>query len=105
MKKKTKITLHSQAVKLANQIEDQYYLLTGNTQHFFDTYHDNLRIQMEASHEEAGEVEVYEDKTSKHYNIKHAKQGIYNLQETLKYCKAVIELQKQTDNLPRSIYG
>ena len=99
MKKKTNLT--KIAAVLAHKIEIEYSKLTNDDPNFFETYHDNMRCQMDCAYDIAGEVEHYFNKG----DIKNAKEQIKVLQDTLKYCQAVIELQKQTVSLPRCIFG
>lgn len=100
---KTSKKLQRQAAKLAEQINREYMKLDNKSPAFFDTYHDDLRVQMDSAYEEAMEVEVYENRGAG--SMKYARTGIENLKATLIYMKAVIELQTLTNNLPRSVYG
>ena len=96
-----KAEISQQARKIAQQIENQYNELNNETPYFFDQHHDDMRIQRDCSYEELTEIEAYEQRGE----IKFAKIGLKNLKETLIYMKAIIKLQEQTNNLPRSIYG
>jgi hypothetical protein len=90
--------LITQAKKLAQQIEKQYMLLDGEDDNFFRTYHDDMKIQSDCAWDVVAEMEYNTD-------IEHSKLDITSLEDTLEYCKAVIQLQIQTNNLPRAIFG
>jgi len=64
-------------------------------------YHDILRIQADCSREEFYEMEEY----AKRKDLKSVNYILENLQKTLNFCKAIIELQKMEDNLPPCIFG
>jgi hypothetical protein len=101
------------AIKLADQIEKKYNELTADDPNFFDQHHDHLRIQMDCAWDEVAELEEYLKNPTKKYGYQHHKPTgaecaevcMQNLQDTLTYCKAVIDLQTQTTNLPKSIFG
>ena len=99
--KKKQTNLTKIAATLARKIELEYSKLNNDDPNFFETYHDNVRCQMDCAYQIAGEVEIYVEKD----DLKSAKEQVKDLQDTLKYCKAVIELQKQTVNLPKCIFG
>lgn len=106
-------TTVNNAIKLAQQIEKEYMKLTAEDTNFFDHHHDNLRIQMDCAWDEVEELKEYLKNKTKKYGYQHHKPTgaecadvcMRNLQDTLTYCKAVIDLQTQTNNLPKSIYG
>jgi hypothetical protein len=89
------------ANKLVSEINKLYNQLTIENERFFETYHDDLRIQSDCSFELLGEIEYYEEKGE----TKFVGPLIEDLRQTLTYCKAVIDLQTQTNNLPKSIFG
>lgn len=97
-----------QGVKLAQQIEEQYNLLEGDSV-FFDLFHDDLRIQSDCAWEVVDELEEYSENPKKQFGQITGKEGIEitldQLNDTLIYVTAVIKLQAQFNDLPRAIYG
>jgi hypothetical protein len=96
--KATQTKYTNQAIKLAKQIEEQYMLLDGEDDNFFHTYHDDMKIQSDCAWDVVAEME--DNKKIEHFEL-----DITSLEDTLEYCKAVIQLQIQTNNLPRAIFG
>jgi len=91
------------AFKLSSEIRKQYDLLSIKNRTFFTTYHDSLKSQLQGVDEELDDMEYYFNNPSKPNN-EHFLNGYQNLESTLKYCTAVIELQNYVLNLPNSIY-
>lgn len=88
------------AKNLIQKINIEYNKLDGNS-FIFELFHDDISIQLDCSIQEFDELEEYiklKDKESINFCMQ-------NLKDTLIYCKAVINLQNEADNLPKSIYG
>jgi hypothetical protein len=85
------------AIKLAMEIEHQYMLLEGDSD-FFNTYHDVMKIQSDCAWQVVDEMECNKTKV-------HDDMDLISLQDCLEYCKAVIELQTKTNDLPLIIFG
>ena len=94
---------------LASKIEAEYNKLNLLEYNFFDTYHDDLRIQMDCAWQEVDELVEYSENPNKLFGDKTGLECmqycIGNLSATLEYVTSVIRLQEQTMNLPKSIYG
>jgi hypothetical protein len=100
-KKDNPITVKKEAQKLVAAIWHNYDSLTIENEDFFNQYHDNLRIQADCSTDVYEEIEVYLKLGRKDAVNYHLDQ----LRDTLTYCKAVIKLQTETNNLPACIFG
>ena len=99
MKKKS-TNLTKIATTLCHKIDQEYNKLTFEAgQRFFETYHDIMSCQRDCANDITGEVDHYVEQG----HFKLALENIQNLRDTMKYCQAVIELQKQTVNLPKHI--
>ena len=98
-----------QGRKLAAAIEKEYNKLNYDGYNFFETYHDNLRIQMDCAWEELGELENYANNPIKMFGNTLGKdaaiQVLEVLNNTLIFARAVIALQEQTRNLPYAYFG
>ena len=93
--------LYNKAVRIYRNICDQYNLLASDKYRFFETYHDTMLDQKDGAMEIVGEIEHY----VKTDQIAFAKANIKELNKTLSFCKAVINLQEMTEKLPEPIFG
>ncbi len=95
MKKKLK-----EAQRIVNLIFKEYDKIDFKGE-VSNNYHDNMRLQCECASEQLNEMEEY-------VNRKDEQEVNYiyeQLEKTLTYCKAVINLQEMENNLPPCIFG
>lgn len=95
------MNIKNEAQKAVKDIWHYYHLLNTDNEDFFSQYHDNLRIQADCSVEVFGEILEY----LKLKDTDNAKYYLQQLKDTLIYCKAVIQLQNKTNDLPKCIFG
>ena len=95
------MNIKNEAQKIVKYIWHNYHLLNTDNEDFFNQYHDILRIQADCSVDVLIEIVEY----LKLNDIDYAKYHLQQLKDTLIYCKAVIQLQNKTNDLPACIFG
>jgi hypothetical protein len=95
------MNIKNEAQKTVKDIWHNYHLLNTDNENFFNQYHDNLRLQADCSTDVFSEIVEY----LKLQDVENAKYYLQQLKDTLVYCKAVINLQKKTNDLPQCIFG
>ncbi len=107
----TRTEILRKAEKLVSKIEELYNALDASTAFYFEAYHDSMLIQLDAAEEVFSDIDhittgldvrTGADKTKV---LDDVDTFIDQLEDTVKYCQAVITAQKAVEKIPTPIFG